>query len=248
MTESLSLLLPLMLIFLVAGMVKGVTGMGLPTVAMGLLVTLMSPVAAAALLVIPSLVTNVWQYLAGPATASLLRRLWPMALGILVGTLSSTAVLVRVDPSWSAFGLGCALLAYASYALVSPVVSLPARWEVRLSPLVGIVTGLITGATGVFVMPAVPYLQALRLSKDELVQALGLSFTVSTLALAGGLLLQGAFRVDQLGLSSLAVVPALLGMWLGQAIRARLSARYFRLFFLWFLMVLGFELISRPFF
>ncbi|TBU79295.1 hypothetical protein DNK06_12865 [Pseudomonas daroniae] len=248
MTESLSLLLPLMLIFLVAGMVKGVTGMGLPTVAMGLLVTLMSPVAAAALLVIPSLVTNVWQCLAGPATASLFRRLWPMALGILVGTLSSTALLVRVDPSWSAFGLGCALLVYASYALVSPVVSVPARWEARLSPLVGIVTGLITGATGVFVMPAVPYLQALRLGKDELVQALGLSFTVSTLALAGGLLLQGAFRVDQLGLSSLAVVPALLGMWLGQAIRTRLSTRHFRLFFLWFLMVLGLELISRPFF
>ncbi|KIP88058.1 MULTISPECIES: sulfite exporter TauE/SafE family protein [Pseudomonas] len=248
MNESLSLLLPLMLIFLVAGVVKGVTGMGLPTVAMGLLVTFMSPAAAAALLVIPSLVSNLWQSLAGPATVSLLRRLWPMALGILLGTLSSTALLVRVDPSWSAFGLGCALLAYASYALVSPAVSVPARWERTLSPLVGIVTGLITGGTGVFVMPAVPYLQALRLSKDELVQALGLSFTVSTLALAGGLLLQGAFRVDQLGVSSLAVIPALLGMWLGQSIRARLSPRHFRLCFLWFLLILGLELISRPFF
>lgn len=248
MSESLSLLLPLMLIFLAAGLVKGVTGMGLPTVAMGLLVTLMSPVAAAVLLVIPSLVSNVWQCLAGPATVRLLRRLWPMVLGILVGTLSSAAVLVRVEPSWSAFGLGCALLLYAGYALFAPALALPSRWEPGLSPLVGLVTGLITGATGVFVMPAVPYLQALRLDKDELVQALGLSFTVSTLALAGGLLLQGAFHVEQLGLSALAVVPALLGMWLGQAIRARLSARLFRRFFLWFLILLGLELISRPFF
>ncbi|MEA2541846.1 MAG: uncharacterized protein QOH35_3212, partial [Acidobacteriaceae bacterium] len=71
----------------------------------------------------------------------------------------------------------------------------------RRRPIIGIVTGAVTGATGVFVIPATPYLQSLGLQKDELVQALGLSFTVSTVALAGGLLANGAFRLDQLGLS-----------------------------------------------
>ena len=97
-------------------------------------------------------------------------------------------------------------------------------------------------------MPAVPYLQALGLDKDELVQALGLSFTVSTVALAAGLLMHGAFRLDQLGLSALVIVPALAGMWLGQKIRARISPRRFRQFFLLFLGLLGLELVSRPFF
>lgn len=238
----------LTLTFLLAGLVKGVTGMGLPTVAMGLLGTAMAPAAAAAILVIPSLLTNLWQLLAGPAVLSLLRRFWAMMLGIVLGTVGGAALLVRVDPLWSGLALGIALMGYAGYALISPALSIPARAEPWLSPLVGLVTGIITGATGVFVMPAVPYLQALRLDKDELVQALGLSFTVSTLALAAGLLVHGALQVDQLGLSSLAILPALAGMWLGQRIRARISARRFRQCFLLFLLLLGLELISRPFF
>ncbi|WP_455821186.1 sulfite exporter TauE/SafE family protein [Pseudomonas cerasi] len=108
-------------------------------------------------------------------------------------------------------------------------------------------TGLITGATGVFVMPAVPYLQSLCFTKDELVQALGLSFTVSTVALAAGLYLNDAFRIEQFSGSFLSIFPALAGTWLGQKVRARISARRFRQCFLLFLIVLGTELISRPF-
>lgn len=241
---SLSLLTP---IFLAAGLVKGVTGMGLPTVAMGLLGSMMPPAEAAAMLVIPSFVTNVWQLLVGPAATRLLRRLWPMMLSIVLGTVVGSALLVRVDPQWSALGLGVALMTYAGYALVSPPLSTPQRAERWLSPLVGLLTGAITGATGVFVMPAVPYLQALRLDRDELVQALGLSFTISTVALAAGLVTHDAFRLDQVGLSAMAIVPALTGMWLGQTVRVRISPKRFRQCFLLFLVLLGFELASRPF-
>lgn len=235
------------LIFLAAGMVKGVTGMGLPTVAMGLLGTAMPPSVAAAMLVLPSFITNVWQLLAGPAKGRLLRRLWLMMLGIVLGTVLGAALLVRVDPSWSRLALGISLIVYAGYALVSPPLSIPPRIERWLSPLIGGVTGVVTGATGVFVMPAVPYLQALRLDKDELVQALGLSFTVSTVALAFGLFSQGAFRLDQWGFSALAVIPALAGMWAGQKVRAWISPARFKQCFLLFLVVLGLELAWQPF-
>jgi hypothetical protein len=63
--------------FIAAGFVKGVVGLGLPTVAMGTLSLVMAPVQAAALLIVPSMVTNVWQLAAGPGLrALLLRRLW----------------------------------------------------------------------------------------------------------------------------------------------------------------------------
>lgn len=247
--NEISAALALLLIptFVAAGLVKGVTGMGLPTVAMGLLGATMSPVAAAALLVMPSFVTNVWQLLAGPAKARLVARLWSMMLGIVAGTVSGAALLVRIDPVWSSMALGTALIVYATYSLLSPALSAPARAESWLSPLVGLVTGVIAGATGVFAIPAVPYLQSLQLDKDELVQALGLTFTVSTVALTAGLLVHGAFHVEQLGLSALAIVPALAGMWLGQKIRNRFSPRTFRLCFLAFLLLLGIELVLRPF-
>lgn len=247
MHESLFFLSLISLIFLVAGMVKGITGMGLPTVAMSLLGMLMSPASAAALLVIPSFVTNVWQCFSGPAIGPLLRRLWPLMVTIVVGTLWGSSLLANTAPQLSGMALGIALLIYAGYALLAPALTVAPRLEPWLSPLIGLVTGIVTGITGVFVMPAVPYLQALNLDKDELVQALGLSFTISTLALAGGLFMHDVFQLNQLGMSTLVIVPSLLGMWLGQKIRMRISPRRFKQCLLLFLAVLGLQLIIRPF-
>ncbi|HEY6774347.1 MAG TPA: sulfite exporter TauE/SafE family protein [Oxalicibacterium sp.] len=246
-TLTIELICLLFATFLGAGVVKGVTGMGLPTVAMGVLGAVMSPLTAAAILIIPSFVTNVWQMLAGGNTLRLLRRLWAMMLCIVIGTVLTARLLVIVDPVWSGRALGIALIAYAAYALFSPTISIPERLEPWLSPVIGIVTGVLTGATGVFTLPAVPYVQSLGLQKDELVQALGLSFTVSTVALAGGLVAQDAFRLDQLGLSLLAVIPALVGMWLGAIVRQKISPKTFRRCFLLFLIILGLELALRPF-
>ena len=85
----------------------------------------------------------------------------------------------------------------------------------------GLATGVVTGATGVFAIPAVPYLSALGLERDDLVQALGLSFTVSTLALGAGLAWHGAVPLHALGASALALVPAMAGLALGTRLRAR---------------------------
>ena len=66
--------------FLAAGFVKGVIGLGLPTVAIGLLGLLMTPAQAAAILVVPSLVTNIWQFAVGGHLLALVRRMWPMLM------------------------------------------------------------------------------------------------------------------------------------------------------------------------
>jgi uncharacterized membrane protein YfcA len=234
--------------FLAAGMAKGITGMGLPTVAMGVLGALLSPVLAAGLLLVPSFVTNVWQLLAGASFGALGRRLWPMMAALVAGTLLGAALLAEGGRGATTAALGWALVAYALYTLLARQLSVPRRLEWLLSPLVGAATGLVTGATGVFVIPAVPYLQALGLTKDDLVQALGLSFTVSTLALAIGLGARGAVAADTLALSVAVVLPALGGMWAGQKLRARISPPAFRRWFLVALLLLGLEMALRPLF
>lgn len=234
------------LTFFVAGLVKGVTGMGLPTVAMGVLGTLMPPAGAAALLLVPSFVTNVWQLLAGPSFQALARRLWPMLAGIVAGTVLGASLMTGAHAGLATAGLGAVLMLYAILGLLALPLRVPARLEGWLSPLVGVVTGLVTGGTGVFVVPAVPYLQALSLDRDALVQALGLSFTVSTIALALGLAHGGALQVDALGASLLAVLPALLGMWAGQRLRQRIPPATFRRWFFVCLLLLGLELLLRP--
>ncbi len=246
MSDSLVLTLLLVATFTLAGTVKGVTGMGLPTVAMALLGTLMSPSVAAALLVIPSLVTNIWQLLHGPHLHTVVQRLWPMMLAIMVSTLAGAALLTKVDARWSGFALGGVLVAYVLHGLLAPALQVPVWVEKRFSPAVGVVTGIVTGATGVSVIPVVPWLQSLDMERDVLVQAFGLSFTVSTFALAMGLWMQGAFALSTLGWSALSVLPALAGMWLGQKIRARISPRRFRQCLLMFLLLLGLQLLLQP--
>jgi hypothetical protein len=110
------------LTFFVAGIVKGVTGMGLPTVAMGVLGAIMPPVTAASLLVIPSFVTNFWQLCTGPNFTALMSRLWLMMLGILLGTVAGSRLLTSANTEWTTIGLGAALALYAAFgaAIVGP--------------------------------------------------------------------------------------------------------------------------------
>ncbi|WP_207485092.1 sulfite exporter TauE/SafE family protein [Arenibaculum pallidiluteum] len=235
------------LVFVLAGFVKGVIGLGLPTIAIGLLVLVMAPAQAAAVLILPSLATNAWQ-LAGPGLVPLLRRLWPMMVAIVAGTLGAGTIgagWLAGDGRLAIGGLGAALAAYGLLGLSGARFSVPARLEPWLSPAVGAATGAITGATGVFVVPAVPYLQALGLGRDALVQALGLSFTVSTVALAASLAGQGAFRLPEAGMSLLALAPALAGMALGRRIRGRIGQRAFRLCFFLGLLALGGHLLLQ---
>jgi uncharacterized membrane protein YfcA len=229
--------------FLVAGLVKGVIGMGLPTVAMGLLALVLPPAEAAAILVVPSLVTNVWQLLSGPRFAALARRLWPMMAAVLLGTVAGAGVLAGNVAGLAKIGLGIALIVYAGVGLAGIRLSVAARHEAWLGPLVGAITGLVTGATGVFVIPAVPYLQAIGLERDELIQALGLSFTVSTIALAIGLLRVDAWQMDSVWISLLALVPALVGMQAGTWLRQRIAAATFRRVFFAGLLLLGATLV-----
>ncbi len=232
-------------IFVLAGCIKGVAGMGLPTAAIGLLELLMPPAEAAAFLVIPSLVTNVWQFLAGTYRVVLLRRMWPMLLAIALATWSGTGLIARAGTGNATAALGTTLTAYAAVGLAKIRVCVAPRHEPWLSPIIGATTGIVTGATGVFVVPAVPYLQALGLEKDALVQALGLSFTVSTVALAAGLTSDGVFQLHVAGMSVLCTVPALAGMMFGQSIRARIDHATFRLVFFLALLTLGVDLAVR---
>ncbi|WP_075856411.1 sulfite exporter TauE/SafE family protein [Rhizobium hainanense] len=245
MDHSIWLVAAIFATFFVAGTIKGVTGMGLPTVAMGVLGTLISPLSAASLLIVPSFVTNVWQLLAGPSFGALARRFLLLVIAVTVGTFAGSYLLAGGDTRLTTAALGAALIVYAGHALLARQLHVPARFEPLLSPLVGAVTGLLTGATGVFVVPAVPYLQSLGLEKEDLIRALGLSFTISTVALAGALAWHGAFRIGNLALSTLAIVPALAGMWAGQIIRNRVSPATFRRWFLVCLLVLGAEMIVK---
>jgi uncharacterized membrane protein YfcA len=244
------------LVFVLAGLVKGVTGMGLPTVAVALLTLRMSPLEAAALLIVPSSVTNVWQLAVGPALYPLWRRFRPLLAGICIGT-----AIAGVAGAWlsgdavdggPAMGsllasavLGLALAGYGLLGLTGWRMRVAVRHQRWAGPLAGAATGAMSAVTGVFVMPVAPYLQALDLDRDDLVQAMGLAFTVSTLALAVTLACRGQWQASAAGSSFLALLPACGGMVLGQWLRGRMQAALFRRCFFVSLVALGAHQLLR---
>jgi uncharacterized protein len=232
-------------VFLLAGVVKGAIGVGLPTIAMGLLGALMAPSQAAAILIVPALLTNVWQMWDGPALMILLRRLWPMLVCALLGTLPTAGILTEANARLTTGLLGAVLMAYALTGLFGVHFKVSRRTEPALGPLMGLVTGLINGATGIFVIPGVPYIQALDLGRDELVQALAISAFVSSVALALGLGfnhgLGGAIAVPAV----VALMAALAGMAIGKVLRSKLSVAVFRKTVMAALLALGGSMVAR---
>lgn len=237
-----SSLLPIVAIFILAGFVKGVVGLGLPTVSIALLSVVMMPAQAAALLIVPSFVTNVWQAFGSHALA-LLRRLGVMLATMVVGTLLGGWLLPIDNSGRASMALGVMLILYALVGLLLPRFHVSRRQEIWLSAPVGLVTGLVTAMTGVLVIPVVPYLQALDLERDDLVQALGITFTVSTVALAAVLIGQHQLSAGVAGPSLAALVAAVAGMAAGQELRKRIDPAQFRIWFFIALLALGAHLL-----
>ena len=237
-------IIPIALVFLLAGLVKGVIGLGLPTIAMGLLGLWMAPVQAAALLLVPSIVTNIVQ-MAGPGWVPLLRRLWPMFLGVLLGTLAGWWLWGGLGGRLAGAGLGLIVACYGVVGLLALKPRLSASAAARLAFPAGAVTGAITAGTGIFVIPMVPWLQAGGFAREAMVQALGMSLLVSALSLS--LVMGGAGVLGQAEVigSCLALAPALLGQWLGAWLRLRLNEVVFRRCFFAGLSLLGLHLFWR---
>src|SRR5262245_11460396 len=224
-------------IFLFAGLVKGVVGLGLPTIAMGLLCLFMQPIEAAALIVIPNALTNLWQLIVGPAFAALARRLGLLLIAVAVGTFASIGLLASGQGSVATMLLGLVLMAYALHGLTSAQIRIDSKYERLASPVAGAVSGLLNGATGVFVVPATPYIASLGMSKDELMQSVGMLAFTAGIALGAALWLSG--RYSAADLPWMGLVPAVAGMYAGLRIRRRLDPERFRRWFLVGLLLLG---------
>ncbi len=227
------------LVFLLAGGVKGLIGLGLPTVSLGLLTVLLDLTTAMALLTVPAAATNVWQASVGGHARTIVRRLWPFMLAATITVWLGALALTRVDLALLSGLLGLIVFVYAALGLCGWRFAIPVRAEGWAGPLFGSVNGILTGMTGSFVVPGIMYLQAIGLGRDALVQAMGFLFGASALALAVALGGSGLFPRDTGIVSAAALVPALIGMAVGQRIRRRLSEERFRRIFFVGILALG---------
>jgi uncharacterized protein len=239
-------LLAVALIFIFAGFVKGVAGLGLPTIAIALMAASIGLKEGIALIVVPTIATNLWQAVAGGHFMAMVRRFWSLLLGTVLGAWVGASILAQTDAMLLAAILGMLLCVYSAIGLTRPPIPPPGRAEPWLSPIMGASGGVIGGMTGSIAVPGVIYMQAMGLPRNALVQALGIVFLVFTLALGTSLTSHGLMSSD-IGLLSLAAtLPAMVGMSLGQLVRHRMTEEMFRPVFFLVLLALGAWLALRP--
>jgi len=243
-TSLLDGVLLVVFVFLLAGFIKGVIGFGLPTVSVSLLTAFLGLEVAIVIMLLPSLLTNVWQGMVGGHFLYLIRRFfWLLVSGIILTWITSSALTGGYIPLFVVL-LGVAIFVSSALSIVGLKIPNPGEHECWLSPVIGGLSGAISGVTGVFVLPAVDYLRALVLTRDQLIQVMGIWFSVATISLGSALGHHGLVQ-DSLGLlSAVGIVPAFIGMMLGQRLRARLSPEVFRIVFLTGLCILGLYLIT----
>lgn len=231
-------------VFAFAGFIKGVIGLGLPTVSIGLLAVAMPPAQAVAIVIVPAIVTNIWQTFAGSYLRDILRRLWPLLLGTVIGIRLGAGLMTDPYARYGSLVLGVLLVAYGILGLSKRSFHVAPNREKWIGGPVGLITGVISAATGVQVIPSMPYLQAIGMEKDELVQALGVFFTTATLALAVNLTDAGLLSTATALPGLIALAAAFAGMFGGQAVRTRMHPDTFRRWFLIALMGLGLYLAA----
>ncbi|NEV76071.1 sulfite exporter TauE/SafE family protein [Rhodopseudomonas sp. BR0C11] len=231
-------------VFAFAGFIKGVIGLGLPTVSIGLLAVAMPPAQAVAIVIVPAIVTNIWQTFAGSYLRDILRRLWPLLLGTVIGIRLGAGLMTGPYARYGSLVLGVLLVAYGILGLSKRSFHVAPNREKWIGGPVGLITGVISAATGVQVIPSMPYLQAIGMEKDELVQALGVFFTTATLALAVNLTDAGLLSTATALPGLVALAAAFAGMFGGQAVRTRMHPDTFRRWFLIALMGLGLYLAA----
>ena len=234
-------------ITLFAGFVKGVVGFAFPMIMISGLGSILPPEIALAALILPTFSANVIQsFRDGPGAAlAVVRRFWIFILMMLV-FLASSAQLVNLIPDQVLFlVIGVPIVVFAIFQL--------AGWRLRLNPdhrlrdemALGGVAGFVGGLSGVWGPPLVAYLVAIDAEKRETIRAQGMIYGIGAVALVVAHLRSGVLNATTLPLSAAAIVPALVGLWLGNRLHDRMPQATFRRAMLVVLVLAGLNLLRR---
>jgi len=234
----------IVVMLVMAGMTKGLIGIGMPIVAVPFLNLVVDLPTTVAILSVPLVISNIPQALEGDKIGVVVHRLLPVFCGLVVGVVGGVYLLASVRVDLLKPIVGGILIVVVLLMLLSPHLVVRREHEKYLGPIAGTIGGILGGLAalpGPFVFV---YILALGLSKDRFVQYssmfLVVAATLMTVSLGG----MGALGwADVLG-SSLAVIPILVGMKLGTGLMTLVSPAVFRTLILAVVMISGLHMIA----
>lgn len=233
--------------YLIAALIKGASGMGFSATCLPIMALSLDVSAILPLVFIPSITSNLMVMREAGHFRETIRRFWPLFLAAAPGVGVGLYLLTVVDPAVATSALGGVLIVYSVFALARPAFLLREGLVTPLALPTGLVTGLLSGLTGTQAMPVLAYLMSLKLTPNQLVQALNCSFTFCSLVVAVGLASNDMMTGHDLMISVAGLLIVLVGVRVGGRIRQRLSPAAFRRIVLWLLLVFGVVLILKTY-
>ena len=233
---------------IVAGLLKGIIGVGMPVVALPLLSLFIDVKSAAMLLSMPLIFSNLPQALEGGKTGRCLVQLMPVLLGTIPGVFLGVGVLLALDANAARMIAGLVLMAVGGVTLLAPTL----RVHSRLVLPTGIAFGFFGGLLGGIAAMAGPLVFIFLLAKGLRGQAFtkdaSLYLVISSGLLAIVLTASHAFSWLDVAVSTAAMLPVWLGMSVGQRMRDKIAPETFRTLVLIAVIAAGAELVRHGFF
>lgn len=211
-----------------AGSTKGLLGIGMPIVAVPLLNLIVDLRVTVVLLAILLIITNIPQAIVGDRIAVVLRRLWPVLAGMVVGVAVGVTLLSITDPAYLTPVVGIILLSICTLMWFAPKLVVPTQLETVASPAAGVVGGLAGGLAALAGPFVFVYLLALGLKRDQFVQYSSMFLVISATVMTAFLLGRGVMGWSDAVISTLATVPIFAGMWVGAGVRQYVSPQVFK--------------------
>ncbi|HXP05247.1 MAG TPA: sulfite exporter TauE/SafE family protein [Stellaceae bacterium] len=232
-------------VFVFGGIVKGVTGVGLPLVLVPLAAQFIDIPVAVALVIGAQVATNVTQAAEGGHTLAAIRANWPVLIMLVAGTLIGVHVLISIDRHRLDLILGAGFLVLAAMLLFLRRVRIGERAARWAGPAVGFTAGVLGGMSAMFGPPLIAYLLGRGTDPNSFVKQMAIfALTASAtmlLALGGS----GTMALADFLISAGAIIPIGLGMPLGRWLRRRINPDMFRLAVLAILAVSGLDLLRK---
>lgn len=231
--------------FLIAGTVKGIAGIGLPTAAIALMTLFTDPRTAIALVLFPMIGSNAWQLWREGEIIRTAKRYWLFSLVLFAGVTITAFSTRDAGDRFLLVALGVVILIFVAVSWKKLVPPVPDRYDTAAQVGFGVFSGFIGGMTAAWGPPMAMYLSARGVQKDEFVRATGFMIFVGSLPLCYAYARLGFLTGPLSGVSIAMLIPAIGGFSLGEILRRRLSVEGFRNAILIVFVFLGLNLIRR---
>jgi len=235
-------------VLLLAGFVKGIVGLALPIITVGLLSSFLPVPIVLAIVILPIVFANLWQAISTGHVFVAVRRFWLVIICLMTTLWFSAKLVVALDANTLYGIVGAAIVLFSVSSAIPSVPALPPRLEKWVGPLAGALGGFLGGVSAIWAPPVMIFYVMLKLPKDDFIRATALSWFCASIPMALAHTRTGVLTFETAKLSLAACVPVLVGLWLGERVRNRIDQEMFRKLLLLTTFLIGLNLIRRAVF